>query len=58
MLIQDNRPEMNRYLRTQELNLNRYDTSYVKSWILGVLKMRKLVREAIENEMPQFFALI
>lgn len=58
MIMQENRPEMNRYLRMQELSTERCGTSCVKIWILGFLKMRKITKEAKENNIRKYFTIM
>ena len=49
---------MKRYLRSQEINVDQCDTSYVKEWILGVLKMRKITKEAKENDIRRYLTFV
>ena len=42
---------MERYLRTQDINMNRCNALGIRSWILGALKMRKNTRDEKENNI-------
>lgn len=51
----ENRDEMRRYLRAQEIDAERCDASCIRTWILGALKMRKLVKEGRANDIRCYF---
>ena len=55
LINRENRPEMKRYLRQQEIDVQRCDVSYIRHWILGALKMRKITREEKVNDIRRYF---
>ena len=42
MIMRENRNEIKRYVRTQDLNVETCDAPYIRSWILGALKRERL----------------
>ena len=55
MIEQENRLALKSYLRTQHIDAEKCDASYIKSWILGVIKMRRIVHAEKENDIRQYF---
>ena len=55
LIEQENRLEAKRYARNQNLNVERCDVSCIKTWILGVLKMRRIAKESKENGARRYF---
>ena len=42
----------------QELNLEQYDTAYVKQWIIGVLNMRRIVTVEKRIDIRWYFVAL
>ena len=55
--MQENKPEMRKYMQNQEIDVNTCDASSIRSWILGVLNMRKIVKEEKVNDIGHFFSM-
>ena len=54
MIERDNRPEVLRYARMQELDLDRCDSAYIVMWIKTILKMRKKAKKVVLQDIRQF----
>ena len=55
MITNEERMQVQTYLRTQPVDVNCCDASYIKSWILGILQMRKIVKESKRNDIRKYF---
>ena len=40
MIKEDNRPEVLKYARMQQLDLDQTEVAYIRQWIIGVMNMR------------------
>ena len=58
MIMRENRNEIKRYVRTQDLNVETCDAPYIRSWILGTLKMRKITKEETVNNIRRYFTIV
>ena len=58
MIMRENRNEIKRYVRIQDLNVETCDALYIRSQILGALKMRKITKEETVNNIRQYFTLV
>ena len=55
MVGSENRPEVIKYVRMQEINLEQCDVAYIQQWIMGVMNMRKIAVEEIRNDIRRYF---
>ena len=57
MIEKDNRPEVLKNIRMQELNLEQYNVTYVQQWIVGILNMRRIAIEEKSNDIRRYLTM-
>ena len=50
-----NRVEMKRYLRSQKIDVEKCDTSYIRLWNVSTLKLMKKMKDEVVNDIRNFF---
>ena len=50
-----NKPEMRRYVRNQELEIEKSITGYIQYWIMTAADMAKKAMKEIENDIRIYF---
>ena len=55
--MQENKPEMRKYMQNQEIDVNTCDASHMQSWIIGALKIKKIAKEEKVNNIRHFFSI-
>jgi hypothetical protein len=50
-----NRSEMKRYLRNQQLDVDKCDSSYIQLWNVSILKLMKKTKEEVVGDIRNFF---
>ena len=58
MVEKDNRPEVTRFVKRQELDLNNCDSAYIVEWIKKVMHMRKKAKKEVLSNIRQYFELM
>ena len=57
MIKEDNRPEVLKYARMQQLDFDQTEVAYIRQWIIGVMNMRKLAKVEKRNDIRQYFRI-
>ena len=57
VIEKDNRLEVLKYVRIQELNLEHCNVAYIQQWIIGILNMRRIVTEEKSNDIRRYFTV-
>ena len=54
MVENDNRPELNKYVRMQQIDVNQCNAAYVILWIREVFKLRKKTTKEVVNDIRRY----
>ena len=57
LINRENRPEMKRHVRAQEINIDQCDNAYMRQWNLSTLQLRKISEEESVNDIRRYFVL-
>ena len=57
LIENDNRPEMNKYLRAQRLNVQACDNACIRQWIISSMDMRKKAKKERTIDIRRFFSM-
>ena len=57
LINKENRPEMKRCLRAQEINVEKCDNACIRHWNLNTMQMRKTSKEEKVNDIRRFLVM-
>ena len=54
-IVNGNKPKMKKYLHAQELDVDRYSSSYIRMWNMGAMELMRKVPEERMQDIRIFF---
>ena len=58
MVHNDNRPELTKYVRMQQIDVDQCDTAYILTWIKGVFNLRKKAKKETVNNIRRYIRVV
>ena len=58
MVVHDNHPEVTRFVKMQELDLEKCDTACILEWIKRVMAIRRKAKIEVLSNIRQYFNVI